>query len=139
MRCTEVDDVYSVVWYNVCSIMACTTRAKGKEPQHKTKKESPSCFVCRSRMMSGNGSDSDGVHPRAQEAVHRKIKYTLKMFDRINVHKHNVVFKFKDGAVKLSYDEGLTEGTRSDRLFEFWLATPYPIDTERARVGGSGR
>ena len=87
--------------------------------------------------MSSNGSDSDGAQPRAHEAVDRKIKYTLDTFERINVHEHNVEFKFKDGAVKLSYDEALTEGTKSARLLQFWLATPYLTDTERARLADS--
>ena len=76
--------------------------------------------------MSCNGSDSDGAHPRAHEAVDRKIKYNLNTVECVNVHEHNVQFKFKDGAVKLSYDEALTEGTKSARLLQFWFATPYP-------------
>ena len=87
--------------------------------------------------MSCNGSDADGAHPGAHEGVDRKIKYTLDTFERVNVHEHNVEFKFEDGAVKLSYDEALTEGTKSARLLQFWLATPYPTDTERARLADS--
>ena len=67
----------------------------------------------------------------------RKIKYTLDTFERINVHEHDVEFKFKDGAVILSYDEALTEGTKSARMLQFWIATPYPTDTERAQLADS--
>ena len=80
---------------------------------------------------------SDGVHPRAHETVDHKIKYTLDTFERINVHEHNVEFKFNDGAVKLSYDQALTGGTKSARLLQFWRATPYSTETKRARLADS--
>ena len=113
MTCTVVDDAYSTVRHSASSETACTAWEKGGAPQRTTRLKHPSFFVCRSSIMSSNGSDSDGAHPRAHEAVDRKIKYTLDTFECINVDEHNVEFKFKDGAVKLSYDEALTEGTKS--------------------------
>ena len=101
MTCTVVDDAYSTVRHNACSETACTAWAKGGAPQRKTRLKALSRFVCTSSIMSSNGSDSNGAHPRAHEAVDRKIKYTLDTFERINVHEHNVEFKFKDGAVKV--------------------------------------
>ena len=87
--------------------------------------------------MSENGSDSDRANPRAHEAVDRKIKYTLETFERLTVRESNVELVFHDGAVKLSYDEVLTAGTKASRIPQLWLATPHPSDTERARLADS--
>ena len=66
--------------------------------------------------MSRDGSDSDGANPRAHEAVDRKIKYTLETFERVNIQESNVELVFRDGAIKLSYDEILTEGTKASQI-----------------------
>ena len=87
--------------------------------------------------MSENGSDSDGVNPRVHEALDRKIKYTLETFERLIVRESNVEPVFRDGAVKLSYDEILTAGTKASLILQLWLATPHPSDSERARLANS--
>ena len=95
----------------------------------------PSPYVYRpTHTMSGNGSGSDGAHPRAHEAVDCKIKYTLETFERIHIQGSNVEYVFRDGALKLSYAEALTDGTKASRMLQLWLATPRPSDAERARL-----
>ena len=66
--------------------------------------------------MSGNGSDSDGAHPRSHEAVDRKLKHTLDTFEHINIQESNVEYVLCFGAVKLSYTGELIDGSKASRI-----------------------
>ena len=62
----------------------------------------------------------------------RKLRHTLEAFERINIKESNMKYVFCDGAVKLSYAEALTDGSKASRILQPWLATPRPSDAERA-------